>query len=123
GVDKTVWLWDARTGALLYELKGRTDGVSGVQFSPDGTHLAIWYGDQHPRNYRNYPPTVGLWDARTGVLLHELKGQRTSAPFGWASPTFAFSPDGSCLATQSQDKSVRLWAARTGKLVRELEGH
>ena len=38
--DKTVRLWDAATGATLQKLKGHTDGVLSVAFSPDGKVLA-----------------------------------------------------------------------------------
>ena len=32
-------MWDARTGTLLLDLKGHTDGVMSVSFSPDGTRI------------------------------------------------------------------------------------
>jgi tetratricopeptide (TPR) repeat protein len=35
----------------------------------------------------------------------------------------AYSPDGTRLATASEDKTARLWDARTGQLLRELTGH
>jgi WD40 repeat protein len=34
--DKTVKIWDARTGRLLHTLEGHTNGVFSAAFSPDG---------------------------------------------------------------------------------------
>lgn len=32
-------MWDLRKNAILYELKGHTDTVTGVSLSPDGSYL------------------------------------------------------------------------------------
>ena len=38
--DDTVKVWDAQTGQELLTLKGHTERVCGVAFSPDGNRLA-----------------------------------------------------------------------------------
>jgi WD40 repeat protein len=105
--DKTVRLWDARTGAPLLELKGHTDGVGWVCFSPDGTRLATAGSDEIAR----------VWGAQTGTSILELKGH-TSDVYN-----VAFSPDGSRLATAGADPTARLWDGRTGAALLELRGH
>ena len=60
----TVKVWDAQTGQELVILKGHTDGVFGVAFSPDGKRLAGAATDH----------TVKVWDAQTGQELLNLKG-------------------------------------------------
>ena len=80
--DKTVQVWDAKTGQPLHTLKGHTSGVTSVAFSAAGDRLASASGDK----------TVRVWDAKTGQLLLTLENR------GWVQ-NVAFSSDGSCLET------------------------
>ena len=78
-------LWDVQTGEQLATLKGHTDGVYSVAFSPDGSTLASGSADN----------TVRLWDVQTGEQLRTLEGHTDGVT------SVAFSPDGSTLASGS----------------------
>ncbi|OCK76007.1 NWD1 protein, partial [Lepidopterella palustris CBS 459.81] len=54
--DRTVKLWDARSGQEKATLKGHGGSVNAVAFSPDGSIVASGSWDS----------TVKLWDARSG---------------------------------------------------------
>jgi WD40 repeat protein len=119
-IDQTASVWDARTGAASLELRGLAGPVNGVAFSvafsPDGTRIVTGRGvfseTQIPR-----PGEANVWDARTGVLLLELKGHSnlvTSA---------SFSPDGTRILTGSLDRTAKMWDARTGSPQIELKAH
>src|SRR5207237_710633 len=60
--DKTLKLWDSRTGAELRTLQGHTDMVTACAVSPDGT----WFISA------SHDETLKLWDARTGACLTTL---------------------------------------------------
>ena len=105
--DRTVRLWNVKTGRLLHILMGHTNDVMSVAFSPDGQTLASgsWDG------------TIRLWNPNNGKLkrvLTEHAGGVTSV---------VFSPDGNTLASGSGDRTIRLWNTNTWKLKRILPGH
>ena len=53
--DRTVRVWDARTGQEALTLKGHADPVTSVAFSADGKRIVSGSTDQ----------TVRVWDAHT----------------------------------------------------------
>jgi hypothetical protein len=101
-----VRLWDAGSGQELRILKGHTDQVYCVAFSPDGTRLAS-AGDG----------TVKLWDVASGQELRTLKRHSKEVY------NVAFSPDGTRLASAGWDGSLKLWDGASGQELHTLKGH
>ena len=88
-------------------LKGHTEAISSIAFSPDGQTLASGSLDD----------TIRLWDVNTGKHLRTLAEH-------WDNVTsVAFSPDGQTLASGSEDRTIKLWDANTGNLRRTFKGH
>ena len=136
GVDGSVKLWDAASGAALATLQGHHDRVLGIAFSPDGARLAscsadgsVMLWDVASRKAVGPPRTEHLGavlavaysaegllasaGADERILLRDgLTGAVRGAPLlghGDAVTGLAFSPDGRRLASTSYDGSLLLW--------------
>ncbi len=107
GQDKSVKVWDAATGQELLTLRGHTDAVLSVCFSPDGRRLASASGEV------NRPGEVKVWDAATGQDLLTLQGH-TNRVTG-----VRFSPDSSRLVSRDQRGNQITWDLATS---RPIEG-
>jgi WD40 repeat protein len=83
--DKTVRLWRASGGKHLRILRGHTDWVNSVTFSPDGQTIASGSVDS----------TIRLGRASDGKHLRTLKGHTDSVR------SVTFSPDGQIIASAS----------------------
>jgi hypothetical protein len=105
--DRTVKLWDPRTGQDVLTLQGHADGVSSVAFSPDGQRLASG----------SYDRTIKVWDARIDRGVLPLLGHTERIL------TVAFSPDGTRLASGGADRTAKVWDIRTGQELFSLKGH
>jgi WD40 repeat protein len=147
--DRTVRVWNAKTGEQELVLSGHTASANSASFSPDGQRIASAGDDR----------TVRLWDVGTGTEIGLLEGHTGpvySVVFGpdgktvlsgsedktarlWDAETrdervlfvghtsgvnsVAFSPDGKMIVTAGQDRTARLWYAETGEQKTILNGH
>ncbi|CAG7854448.1 COMPASS-like H3K4 histone methylase component WDR5B {ECO:0000303/PubMed:19567704} Short=AtWDR5B {ECO:0000303/PubMed:19567704} [Serendipita indica DSM 11827] len=100
---------EQRYRGLPEALRGHTEVVETVAFSPDGSRIVSGSWDQ----------TIRLWDAETSQSLGEpLRGHTGPVT------AVAFSPDGSRVVSGSDDQTIRLWDAETGQSSGEpLRGH
>ncbi|KAJ6096484.1 hypothetical protein N7486_007230 [Penicillium sp. IBT 16267x] len=111
GVIATLKLWDP-SGKLQHTLKGHTEQVSDIDFSPDGTILASVSGDGR----------YMLWDTTTGELRHNLNildNEAENSQFGIH--LLAFSPTGSLLIAARRDGIIKLWDPISGLCKHRLE--
>jgi len=143
--DKTIKLWNLRTGELNTTLSGHSDRVIQVVFTPDGQMLAsgsidkalklwklkvytlnghsetVWSVAINPDGQTlasgSFDDTIKLWNIKTRQLIRTLTGHSNNV-YG-----VAFSPDGQTLASGSGDKTIKLWNVKTGQLIRTLRGH
>ncbi|KFY04068.1 hypothetical protein O988_01010, partial [Pseudogymnoascus sp. VKM F-3808] len=99
--------WDVATGAALKILKGHSNSVNSVAFSPDSKQVASGSGDY----------TVRLWDTATGAALQTLKG------YYYSVYSVAFSPNGKQVISGFPEKTVQRWDATTGVALQALHNH
>jgi WD40 repeat protein len=147
--DKTIKVWNLKTGKLIRTLTEDLGKISSVAISPDGHYLAVG-SCQHPKS------NVKVWNLNSDKLLHTLLGHQKPvnciaiSPDGqilasgsnkikiwnlhkgdrictlwhsFAVNAAAISPDGTILASGSSDNKIRLWNPHTGDPLRTLNGH
>ncbi|MGO9170542.1 MAG: caspase family protein [Rhodomicrobium sp.] len=102
-----IRLYNFASGELTALLKGHTDVVDSLAFSPDGRQLISGSKDG----------TAILWDAGIQRVLHRLQGHRDDVN------AVSFSADGTRAVTGSQDKTLRLWRVSDGALLALMSGH
>ena len=88
-------------------LKGHTDLVNSVVFSPDGKSIASASRDN----------TVIIWDIKTGNSIKTLQGHTDTVK------SVVFSPDSKYIASGSLDKTIKIWDVETGSILHTLKGH
>ncbi|MER6216101.1 serine/threonine-protein kinase [Streptomyces sp. NPDC001674] len=90
-----------------FQLTGHTDGVYGLEFSPDGKTLVSGSVDH----------TVRLWDV---AGRREITSFTDHTDKVWS---VAFGPDGKSAASGGADRTVRLWDIAERKAAATLTGH
>jgi WD40 repeat protein len=101
--QSAIVLIDLTTGKRLHR-RDAHDTPPYPVVSPDGKVIATTATE----------PTIRLWDADTGRLLHLLEGHEESAG------SVVFSSDGKRLASSGYDGTIRLWERSIGKEVGKL---
>lgn len=92
--DKTIMLWNRRTGKRLAKLKDQYSRVITCKFSPDGTYIAAVVDGERVR----------IWNTMRGDVVNVLEGHHTMPIV-----CCAYCPDGNTIATGSGDKTFALW--------------
>jgi WD40 repeat protein/tRNA A-37 threonylcarbamoyl transferase component Bud32 len=131
--DQTAKVWDAVTGTVLFTFKGHDRPLHCAVFSPDGQRVAsgnpniagllprpmrfAGRGNDRLVQQQMQHGKVIVWDATTGKKIHVLLGH--TGPVN----SVAFSPDGTRLASASDDRTVRLWDVLTGESILTLQSH
>jgi WD40 repeat protein len=103
GADNVARVWESDRGTMVLELRGHTDGVTGVEVTPDGTRICT---------SSRYDQTARVWDATNGKSVFEIKQEGLAVA--------QFSPDGKQILTVADQRDALLWDAISGQQLRPL---
>ncbi|CAE6411321.1 unnamed protein product [Rhizoctonia solani] len=119
-ISAAVCLWSSKTGEqILGPMEGKWECLS-IQFSTDGTTLLTGWDDG----------AVRIWDVQSGQLVSSIRSQEAFLLHIWDAQTgdsvfgplkghikrvtaIAYSPDGTYIASASEDVSIRVWDVST----------
>jgi WD40 repeat protein len=107
--DKTIKLWNLKTGQLTNTLTGHNSWVRSIAISPDGQILASGGGSLDPNTDTN----IRLWNLQTGKLIRTIPGQPNSTSF------VGFSADGQKLITSSET-AIKIWNTSSGEPIQTI---
>ncbi|MBQ2397508.1 MAG: TIR domain-containing protein [Bacteroidales bacterium] len=91
----------------LQTLKGHSDYVHSVAYSPDGSRIISGSDDN----------TIKIWDVNIGTCLKTLEGHSNYVG------SVSFSPDSIRIISGSYDKTIKIWDANMGVCIKSLYGH
>ena len=111
--DKTVSLWDLRTGKPSFTFFGQSAEVTTVAISPDGKRILAGGLDNKITN----------WQLETKALLRPLCYLNSPYSHSGFVSDLVFSKDSKIIASASGDKTIRLWDGETGQFKRTFNGH
>jgi WD40 repeat protein len=103
GADKVARVWESERGKMVLELRGHTDGVTGVDVTSDGTRICT---------SSRYDQTARVWDAANGESLFEIKQEGLTVA--------QFSPNEKQILTVADQEDAVLWDATSGQRLRPL---
>jgi WD40 repeat protein len=110
--DKTIKLWQLKTGRELVTLRGHSKPVNSLAMSQDGEILASGSEDK----------TLKLWQLSTGLQIGAITlGGWFSGDSGCVY-AIAISVQEQILVSLSKSGAVKLWNLRTGQEISRLKG-
>ncbi len=107
--DKTIKLWNLKTGQLINTITGHNSWVRSIAISPDGQTIASGGGSLDPKTDTN----VRLWNLKTGELIRMIPGNSNSTNF------VRFSSDGKTLVVGSET-AIKILNTNSGELINTI---
>ena len=104
--DKTVRVWEFKTGRCIRFLKEQTGSVRSVAITPKGSHV-VYCSDM----------SIRVWELKTGKCISTMEGHTGRVN------SVAISSDGKYVISGGNDMVLRVWEFNTNRCIRTMKGH
>jgi small GTP-binding protein len=101
--DRTVRVWDLRTGNCIKSFPESSGPVTAIRFAGDAIVSCV-KGE-----------AIHVWDSEQSVVSRDLRGH--------IGDVHAVAVAGGSVVSAGEDGTIRIWNLRTGQCLRVLEGH
>lgn len=105
--DKSLIVWDMKTGTPLKTLTGHKGSVDAVAVTKDGKQIVSASTDS----------TIKIWNIETGENIDTFIGHQSSIR------AIAITPDGKNIVSASSDTTLKVWDLQTGECLCTCIGH
>ncbi|MEK0186985.1 WD40 repeat domain-containing protein [Microcoleus anatoxicus] len=105
--DKSLIVWDMKTGTPLKTLTGHNGSVDAVAVTKDGKQIVSASTDS----------TIKIWNIETGENIDTFIGHQSSIR------AIAITPDGKNIVSASHDTTLKIWDLQTGECLCTCIGH
>lgn len=105
--DKSLIVWDMKTGTPLKTLTGHNGSVDAVAVTKDGKQIVSASTDS----------TIKIWNIETGENIDTFIGHQSSIR------AIAITPDGKNIVSASSDTTLKIWDLQTGECLCTCIGH
>ena len=111
--NKRIIVWDISSQKVVTAMKGHSEAIICLEFSPDGGKIAsgAWDG------------TIRIWDVHSGQLLTVLDGHPDDNDYSPCINSISFSPNQKIIASTLADGTIKLWNYKSGKEVLSVNTH
>ena len=117
GVDRHIFVYETTNWSMVKILKGHEGSVLTLEWSSDGIMLASGSGTDKVAMHNIAENMVKIWNFSSGEVIASLTGHQDGVL------NLKWSPNGSQIASASDDKTIMLWNTTNWTRTAILTGH
>lgn len=117
GDKRSIFVYDTTNWEMIKILEGHEGSVLTLEWSSDGTMLASGSGTDKVAMHNIPENMIKIWNFTSGEVIAELTGHQDGVL------NLKWSPDGSQIASASDDKMIMLWNTTNWTRTMTLTGH